>query len=79
MTMAIQLPAPDNIAQQHSDQLLTLIKDKIAIAGGNITFAQYMQLCLYAPGLGYYSAGSHKLGAGGDFTTGPEISSLLGA
>ena len=77
MTMAIQLPAPDNIAQQHSDQLLTLIKDKIAIAGGNITFAQYMQLCLYAPGLGYYSAGSHKLGAGGDFTTGPEISSLF--
>ena len=77
MTMATKLPVPDNMAQQHSDQLLTLIKDKIAIAGGSISFDQYMQLCLYAPGLGYYSAGSHKLGTGGDFTTAPEISSLF--
>ena len=75
--MTTQLPAPDNIAQQHSDQLLTLIKDKIAIAGGKISFAQYMNLCLYTPGLGYYSAGSHKLGTGGDFITAPEISSLF--
>ncbi|PCH65565.1 MAG: hypothetical protein COC04_01665, partial [Gammaproteobacteria bacterium] len=77
MTMATKLPVPDNMAQQHSDQLLTLIKDKIAIAGGKISFAQYMHLCLYTPGLGYYSAGSHKLGTGGDFTTAPEISSLF--
>jgi len=36
-----------------------------------------MQLCLYHPGLGYYSAGSQKLGPHGDFTTAPEISSLF--
>ena len=36
-----------------------------------------MQLCLYYPGLGYYSAGSQKLGPLGDFTTSPEISSLF--
>jgi len=71
------LPVPDSIAQQHSEQLLTLIKHKINEAGGKITFADYMQLCLYAPGLGYYSAGSHKIGYGGDFTTAPEISSLF--
>tara|TARA_R110002050_G_scaffold269917_2_gene412747 strand:+ start:293675 stop:294847 length:1173 start_codon:yes stop_codon:yes gene_type:complete len=77
MTLTTSLPAEDSIAQQHSEQLLTLIKQKINEAGGKITFAEYMQLCLYAPGLGYYSAGSHKLGSGGDFTTAPEISSLF--
>ena len=33
-----------------------------------------MELALYAPGLGYYSAGSTKFGAAGDFVTAPEIS-----
>ena len=37
-----------------------------------------MELCLYAPGLGYYSAGQRKFGAGGDFVTAPEISPLFG-
>jgi len=36
-----------------------------------------MELALYAPGLGYYSAGSAKLGAGGDFVTAPEVSDLF--
>ena len=77
--MTNKLPAPDPIAQQYSDQLLALIKQKIAENGGKITFADYMQYCLYSPGLGYYSAGSHKIGAHGDFTTAPEISSLFSA
>jgi SAM-dependent MidA family methyltransferase len=37
-----------------------------------------MELALYAPGLGYYSAGSVKLGAQGDFVTAPEVSELFG-
>ncbi len=77
MTTPATLPAPDTIAQQHSEQLLSLIHDEIDRAGGKITFAQYMHLCLYAPGLGYYSAGSQKLGQHGDFTTAPEISPLF--
>lgn len=36
-----------------------------------------MELALYAPGLGYYSAGSQKFGEAGDFVTAPEISSLF--
>ena len=36
-----------------------------------------MELALYAPGLGYYSAGSAKIGSGGDFVTAPEISDLF--
>ena len=77
MTLMTSLTVTDPIAQQHSEQLLTLIKHKISEAGGKISFADYMQLCLYAPGLGYYSAGSHKIGDGGDFTTAPEISPLF--
>ena len=51
---------------------------EIDAAGGWISFDRYMELALYAPGLGYYSAGAHKLGPGGDFTTAPEVSRLFG-
>lgn len=77
MTSTTTLPTPDSIAQQYSDQLLSVIKQTINFKGGKISFAEYMDLCLYAPGLGYYSAGSHKIGAEGDFTTAPEISALF--
>jgi len=46
-------------------------------AGGALPFARFMDLALYAPGLGYYSAGSRKFGAEGDFVTAPEISGLF--
>ncbi len=63
--------------QAHSERLLTLIRSEIERAGGWLDFQSFMTLALYAPGLGYYSAGAHKLGAGGDFTTAPEISPLF--
>jgi SAM-dependent MidA family methyltransferase len=47
-------------------------------SGGSIGFAEYMHEALYAPGLGYYSAGAEKFGGGGDFVTAPEISPLFG-
>jgi SAM-dependent MidA family methyltransferase len=58
--------------------LTVLIRDEIAAAGGWIDFSRYMELALYTPGLGYYSAGSTKLGAAGDFVTAPELSDVLG-
>ena len=70
------LPTPDLIAKVHSEQLLLYIIREIS-ENGPLTFARYMQLALYTPGLGYYSAGSHKFGAVGDFMTAPEISSLF--
>ena len=77
MTTTQKLPIADSIAQEHSERLLAYIKQQITNAGGKISFADYMHHCLYTPGLGYYSAGSHKLGDKGDFTTAPEISSLF--
>jgi SAM-dependent MidA family methyltransferase len=64
---------------QHCAHMHEFLAAQIAAAGGWLSFERYMDLALYAPGLGYYSAGAHKLGAGGDFTTAPEVSSLFGA
>lgn len=73
--MKFSKPCPT--AQAHSDELFVVINERIKNNGGQITFAEYMQLALYVPGLGYYAAGAHKLGAGGDFITAPEISPLF--
>ncbi len=72
------LPAPDGEALAHSRALEARIRDEIAAAGA-MPFARYMELALYAPGLGYYSAGRRQFGAGGDFVTAPELSPLFGA
>ncbi len=72
-----KLVAPTAEAILHSEKLTNLIRQAITAAGGAISFAQFMELALYAPGLGYYSAGAQKLGREGDFVTAPEISPLF--
>ena len=67
------LPKPSAEAQEHSQCVLKHICQLIDNKGP-LTFHDYMQTALYAPGLGYYSAGSTKFGLGGDFTTAPELS-----
>src|SRR3569623_2023028 len=74
---AAVLPPPSTDALQHSAQLRALIVGEIAAAAGAISFARYMELALFAPGLGYYSAGAQKFGAAGDFISAPEISPLF--
>lgn len=69
--------APDADALSHSRRLVELIVAEVERAGGWIGFDRYMELALYAPGLGYYAAGTTKFGAAGDFVTAPEISSLF--
>ena len=65
-------------ALEHSARVREHIAAKIHAAGGWLSFEEFMDQALYAPGLGYYSGGAHKLGRAGDFTTAPEISSLFG-
>ncbi len=71
-------PRPDPETLAVSAQLRALIDAEITTAGGWIGFDRYMHLALYEPGLGYYSAGSRKIGGGGDFVTAPELSPLFG-
>jgi SAM-dependent MidA family methyltransferase len=71
------LPAPSREAQTASAALEAFIRAEIERAGGWLSFARYMELALYAAGLGYYSAGSAKLGEAGDFVTAPELSPLF--
>jgi SAM-dependent MidA family methyltransferase len=63
--------------EAHSQAVARMIRERLAAAGGWLSFETFMELALYAPGLGYYSAGGAKLGAGGDFTTAPELSDLF--
>ena len=74
---ALSLPEPDLAAREHSARLATLIREQVMAAGGALPFWRYMELALYAPGLGYYSAGAHKFGAAGDFVTAPELGGLF--
>ena len=72
------LPQPDETSAQHCARVTAHIQAAIVAAGGQISFAQFMHEALYAPGLGYYNAGSIKFGAAGDFTTAPEVSTVFG-
>ena len=74
--MTIELPLPDADERAHSGRLAALLKDEIA-RNGPMPFSRFMERCLYAPGLGYYSAGRTKFGAAGDFVTAPELGDLF--
>ncbi len=71
----LPLLSPDE--QQHSAAVAGALREAITGAGGWLSFERFMEWVLYAPGLGYYSAGSAKIGASGDFVTAPEVSDLF--
>ncbi len=71
------LPLPTAEEQAHHDKLTQCLREEIATAGGEISFDRFMELALYAPGLGYYTAGKQKFGAHGDFVTAPELGALF--
>jgi SAM-dependent MidA family methyltransferase len=73
------LPAPTAEEAAHSGRVVAAVHEAIAAGGGWLAFDDYARLALYAPGLGYYSAGTAKFGAAGDFVTAPELSPLFGA
>jgi len=79
LAMHPDLPLPDDDALAHSNQLAALLRDEIQSSGGAMPFSRFMELSLYAPGWGYYSAGASKFGASGDFVTAPELGPLFAA
>ena len=74
----MSLPAPSPEASAHSLTLVAAIASEIGAGGGWISFARFMEMALYQPGLGYYSAGARKFGAAGDFVTAPEMTAYFG-
>ena len=74
----LTLPAPDEDSAAHSRRVAKYIGRLIAAQGGSVSFAEFMQAALYAPGLGYYVSGTTKFGEEGDFVTAPEVSPLFG-
>ena len=73
------LPVPDRESLAVSQELSTRIAAEIARHGGWLSFARYMEMALYEPGLGYYSNPGQVFGAAGDFVTAPELTPLFGA
>jgi SAM-dependent MidA family methyltransferase len=72
------LPSPDRDSLTHCQKVIASIRQAIDASDGSISFAQFMHLALYSPGLGYYDVGTAKFGAAGDFITAPEASPLFG-
>ncbi len=70
------LPDPPPALKEHSALLVARLNE-LADDSGSLSFAEYMEAVLYEPGLGYYSAGLHKLGESGDFVTAPELGTLF--
>jgi SAM-dependent MidA family methyltransferase len=77
MTVPLDLPELTLEEAAHSAALTERIHADIVAEGGWIGFDRFMQLALYEPGLGYYSAGARKFGAAGDFVTAPEVAPVF--
>ncbi|MBK7902557.1 MAG: SAM-dependent methyltransferase [Proteobacteria bacterium] len=77
MTVPLDLPELTPEEATHSAALTKRIHADIVDEGGWIGFDRFMQLALYEPGLGYYSAGARKFGAAGDFITAPEVAPVF--
>ena len=75
--MPISLPKPSPEALAHSQAFVQSLRQHIRENNGAIAFSRFMELALYAPGMGYYSAGARKFGADGDFVTAPELGAVF--
>ena len=63
--------------EEHQHAIMAYLHQQYEEKKGLLSFADFMNIALYAPGLGYYSAGKIKIGQQGDFVTAPEISPLF--
>ncbi len=75
-TSRVILPEPPEELKRVSEKLAAVMREKIR-QEGPISFSDYMEMALYEPGLGYYSAGLQKFGEGGDFVTAPQLGDIF--
>ena len=54
------------MATANTSPAAELIRARLAASGGALTWAEVMDLALYAPGAGYYRRGVRRIGRGGD-------------
>lgn len=77
-----EVSVASTLAPNPRGALAQRVAEEIANAGGWLGFERYMELALYAPGLGYYARDDRQFGAsalsGSDFVTAPELSPLFG-
>ena len=69
-----KLPPPPAEEAARCERLSSLIRSEINTGHGSLSFARFMQLALYAPDFGYYTAGQFVT----DFTTAAELTPLFG-
>ena len=75
-TYHVILPEPSEELKRLSTELADTIRARIG-RNGPIPFSEYMEMALYEPGMGYYSAGLQKFGEGGDFVTAPQLGDVF--
>lgn len=64
---------PDQGKKELVEKIVQRINEK-----GKITFAEFMEICLYHPGLGYYESEKEIIGLLGDYHTSPDIHPIFG-
>ena len=67
------------MAETKARPLDRAIEERLRDGGGRMTFAAYMELCLYHPEGGYYQKSVPKLGKEGDFYTSAHVGRAMGA
>jgi len=70
---------PTAVAGQNLDTPLSRILADRIHRDGPISFAEWMEACLYSPQFGYYRSGRPTVGRDGDFLTSPEVHPIFGA
>ena len=73
------LPPLTPAEASQSESVAAELRARISAAGGWLPFSRFMDVALYARGLGYYMTPRALFGARGDFVTAPELSPLLAA
>lgn len=63
---------------RRSEELARRIHEEICRSGGTITFARFMEMALYEPGLGYYTNPLVTIGREGDFYTASSVHPVFG-